>query len=185
MNSTQSIVLAIVFGLAVWHGSQIQASPQSDLAAQISAAGQNDYDNRTHKISLSHCTLTTYVYEDWGEEQRVLWSSFQIDLRDLILPRRNKDGNSVVWAPKIQDGLGIAIMAFKTVKGTVARHEVAMRRNPLPPYRVSSRQGKDSYVFRDSASFVIIHAGLETPDHSNGFIELLKQYKIEYCFPLS
>lgn len=160
------------------------ASHQRDLAAQVEAAGFNDFEDRRHEIRIEHCTMTTFVYEDWDEHPKVLWSSFVLNLKDLILPDRQKDGLRVFWLPQFKGDRGAAMLPFKMVKGATARHEMAMRRNPKPPFEPSPREGVDGYVYKESKSFFILHAGLESPDQGELFINLLEQYRLEYCYPL-
>lgn len=155
------------------------------LAAQVEAAGFHETAERRHEVRLQHCSLTTYVYEDWQDHGKVLWSSFLLNLKDLQLQDPDRDGHRSAWIPDYGDGKGAAIMVFTMEKGSFARHEMAMRRTPKPPYTPSPREGADSYVYKDKTSFFILHEKLESPEKSNTFISLLEQYRLEYCFPLS
>ena len=164
------------------------AAAQTDrqaLAAQLEAAGFHETAERRHEIRLNHCTLTTYVYEDWEDHGKVLWSSFRLNLKDLQQQDPDHDGRRFTWIPDFVHGKGGAIMIFSMAKGAVARHEMAMRRNPNPPYTPSPREGEDSYIYKDSTSFFILHDMLESPQKPSQFIPLLEQYRLEYCFPLS
>lgn len=157
---------------------------QQKAATQLMAAGFNDYGNRRHEIHIDDCVMTTFVYEDWEDHGKVLWSSFLVNLKDLQLPDRQKDGNRFLWIPNFGEK-NAAMFPFSMAPGSIARHEMAMRRNPKPPYRPSDRSGPDSFVFKDKTSFFILHEGQETSERAALFISLLEQYRLEFCFPLS
>ena len=158
---------------------------RQQMAAQLETAGFNETSERRHEIRVSHCSITTYVYEEWEDHGKVLWSSFLFNLKDLELPGPQQDGRRYIWIPEFSNGMGAALMPFGMAEGAVARHEIAMRRDPKPPHRPSPRQGADSYVYKDKTSFFILHQEMAAPDQAGLFISLLEQYRLEFCLPIS
>ena len=134
---------------------------------------------------MHHCAITTYVYEEWKEHGKVLWSSFLFNLKDLELLPRQKDGRRFVWVEDYGSGKGASIIPFTITEGAVARHEMAMRRKPKLPHRPCPRLGPDSNVYKDKTSFFILHEEQDSPDKAARFISLLEQYRFEYCLPIS
>ena len=152
-----------------------------ELAAQIETNGANAYGPRLHAVELQGCQLTTYVWEDWNEHKKVLWSSFRVDLTALSLPEVNKDGLRSFWVADFGNGKGASILTFSVEKPFAARHEMAMRRTPKPPYEPSPRKGVDSYIYKDKNNFFTLHEGLNSADKAEAFINGLDLYRSRFC----
>jgi hypothetical protein len=151
----------------------------------LETAGFNETEKRRHEVQISHCTVTTFVYEAWEQFGKVLWSSFTFNLKDLELPAVQKDGRRYIWIPEFTGGKSASVMPINMADGAFARHEMSMRRTPKPPHSPSPRKGADRYVYKDKTNFFILHAGLLDTTKPDQFISLLEQYRFEYCFPVS
>lgn len=180
----------IRFCLAVWLCTAIapptlaNASRQAAIA-EIIAAATHEHKDRFHTVEIDDCILTTYVYEDWGEHPKVLWSSFRAHIRALSFIDPNADGDRFAWAPNMdEDGNGLAVIPISVRKPAMARHEMAMRRNPKGPYTPSPREGLDDFVYVEKSSFVIILQGLPTKDKPAQFVSALERYRLAYCVQL-
>lgn len=128
--------------------------------------------------------MTTFVYEDWDGHDKVLWSSFRFDMRFGRLMARQNDGRHYLWVPGTSKGLSLAVMSITMLPGTAARHEIAQRRKPDPPFEPSARKGLDTFVYKDSETFVIIQLGHGVPTKPDRFASLFERYRIEFCAPV-
>ena len=158
---------------------------RKSLIAQIVDAATHEHKDRRHTVSIHDCFMTTFVFEDWNEHPKVLWSSFHIDLRALTFSDPNSDGDRFIWSPDYdENGLGLAVIPMEMRQPATARHEMAMRRNPKPPFTLSPREGVDRYVYKPKTNFYIIQLGLPSKDKPAAFIAGIEQYRLEYCTPI-
>lgn len=179
------MIRSAVLGLALVAGPALAGDARNAMIAEIVAAGTHEHKDRFHTVEIDDCILTTYVYEDWGDHPKVLWSSFRVHLRALVFPDPNTDGDRFVWVPNSdEEGRAIAITTIEMRTPATARHEMAMRRNPDPPFTPSPRDGVDDYIYKEKSSFFILHQGLTSKDKPAHFISAIERYRLEYCIQL-
>lgn len=170
---------------AVMATSTHAESSRQSAIAEIVTAGTHEHEDRFHTVEIDDCILTTYVYEDWGEHPKVLWSSFRVHIRALSFMDPNTEGDRFIWAPNMDaDGNALALIPISVREPASARHEMAMRRNPKKPYTPSPREGLDDYVYIEKSDFFIIQLGLTSKDKPAQFISALERYRLEYCVQL-
>ena len=152
---------------------------QTNAARALERAGFHAFEERRHEVQVDGCTMTTFVFEDWGAHEKVLWSSFRFDMRFATI-----DGpdDEAIWSASSEDpSQNLVVVSFRMHAGSTARHEMAMRRNPPPPHRPSPRKGVDSYIYKDKTGFYILQMGHLTPEQPNRFVQRFNAYRRDFC----
>ena len=156
---------------------------QEALAAKSEALGAHETDHRRHAFVIDDCEVTTFVWEDWEDHGKVLWSSFAFNLAILTSPSAaHPVENFYVEFPDDQDHT--MLIFFKTRDGTSARHEMAARRDPKGKSKPSPRQDVDSFVYQEKDQFFFMLENTEK-GRARAFVEALYTYQREFCFPIS
>jgi len=168
-----------------------QPQPEDDyavLAAQLIAAGTNEFEDERHSVQIDDCVITTYRWRDLPDHGWTLWSSFHFHISDVEL---------AVTDPRIQESYifvqdrdapsgeaaGTAIILFQSYGDILVRHERSVLREPTPTDRTgpSPRGDGTSHYYEWRSWFVVSLSGPFAMEKGRDFTRAYQRLASDYC----
>lgn len=164
--------------------SPAMAGAQAELRARIEASGTHSFDDTRHSVKVEGCQLTTERWRDRPDHGWVLWSSFQFDMINAVLPTNSSDpGKSFLSVPINSDvpDERLVMIVFNMRDGTSARFEKSVLRPPKGDTKPSPRNDGTTHYFQDSVSFFFRMEGTDVDEKARNFVTAYQHYVSEYC----
>jgi len=171
--------MRLAFALALVAAPAFGADdPKGDLAELIETLGSHQSEGMRHAIELDECQMTIYFWRDWGEHDLALHSVHHIDLGGY---NPLKDRPSKRQIPWVSIGENTEVLLIEMRPPNRLQSELAMRSNPSPPHRPSTRDDLDTFVIRDRLFHGLRFDDLPEPGRMATLGEMIDKYHLDYC----
>ena len=151
---------------------------KGDLAELIETLGAHQTDTMRHAVEINDCQMTIFFWKDRGAHRLALHSVHHIDLGGYN-PIKERGAKSQI--PWFSIGESSEVLLMEMRPPNRLQSELAMRSNPSPPHRPSTREDIDTFVIRDRLFHGLRFDDLPEPGRMAALGEMIDKYHREYC----